>query len=195
MTVTKNQWRERILAERRALDTTVRAAEAAALAVAARTLAASGTVCAYVPVGTEPGSTDLLVTLRDAGLRVLLPIARDPGPLHWAVFESLDALVPAAFGLREPATPHLPPEAVSDASVVLVPALAVDRGGVRLGRGAGFYDRTLGLADAGARLVAVVRDRELVDVLPEDPHDVRMGWALTPIGGLQPLGRPPGPGE
>lgn len=195
MAATKNQWRERVLAERHALDVTVRAAEAEALADAARTLAASGTVCAYVPVGTEPGSTDLLVTLRDAGLRVLLPIARDPGPLHWAEFESLDALVPAAFGLREPATPHLPPEAVSDASVVLVPALAVDRGGVRLGRGAGFYDRTLGLADAGARLVAVVRDRELVDVLPEDPHDVRMGWALTPLGGLRQLGRPPGAGE
>ena len=46
---------------------------------------------------------------------------------------------------------------------MLVPALAVDRRGVRLGRGAGFYDRSLPLAAPAARLVAVVRDDELVD--------------------------------
>ncbi|MFC4603341.1 5-formyltetrahydrofolate cyclo-ligase [Rhodococcus kronopolitis] len=187
---TKNEWRERILAERRAVDAVVRAAEALAVTETALALAGSGTVCAFVPVGTEPGSTELLVSLRAAGVRVLLPVAREPGPLHWATFESLETLVPARFGLREPAPPHLPPRAVADAAVVLVPALAVDRRGVRLGRGAGFYDRTLSLAGPNAKLVAVVRDTELVDVLPEDPHDVRMGWALTPGGGLQQLGRP-----
>ncbi|WP_307846232.1 5-formyltetrahydrofolate cyclo-ligase, partial [Rhodococcus sp. CX] len=67
------------------------------------------------------------------------------------------------------------------------PALAVDRRGVRLGRGAGFYDRTLHLADPSARLIAVVRDEELVDELPEDPHDIRMTHALTPSGGLTAL--------
>ncbi len=75
-----------------------------------------------------------------------------------------------------------------DASVILVPALAVDRAGVRLGRGAGFYDRSLPLADAAARLIAVVRDDELVDRLPAEPHDVRMTHALTPRGGLVTLG-------
>jgi 5-formyltetrahydrofolate cyclo-ligase len=59
---------------------------------------------------------------------------------------------------------------------------------VRLGRGAGFYDRSLGLAASDARLITVVRDEELVSELPEDPHDVRMGWALTPGSGLVPLG-------
>ncbi len=67
---------------------------------------------------------------------------------------------------------------------MLVPALAVDRGGVRLGRGAGFYDRTLPLADPDALLVAVVRDEEIVDHLPAEPHDVRMTHALTPAAGL-----------
>jgi 5-formyltetrahydrofolate cyclo-ligase len=55
---------------------------------------------------------------------------------------------------------------------------------VRLGRGAGFYDRTLGLANRAARLIAVVRDDELVERLPAEPHDVRMTHALTPGHGL-----------
>jgi 5-formyltetrahydrofolate cyclo-ligase len=59
---------------------------------------------------------------------------------------------------------------------------------VRLGRGAGFYDRSLPLAAPTALLVAVVRDDELVDRLPAEPHDVRMTHALTPHGGVVALG-------
>ena len=77
-----------------------------------------------------------------------------------------------------------PPRRWPTRSSVFVPALAVDRAGVRLGRGAGFYDRSLPLADPAARLVAVVRDDELVDELPAEPHDVRMTHALTPGRGL-----------
>jgi 5-formyltetrahydrofolate cyclo-ligase len=69
-----------------------------------------------------------------------------------------------------------------------VPALAVDRAGVRLGRGAGFYDRTLPLASPAALLVAVVRDDEIVDRLPTEPHDVPVTHALTPNGGMVALG-------
>ena len=64
--------------------------------------------------------------------------------------------------------------------MILVPALAVDRSGVRLGRGGGYYDRSLPLRAPGARLIAVVRDDELVAELPGEPHDVRMTHALTP---------------
>ena len=74
------------------------------------------------------------------------------------------------------------------ALVVLVPALAVDRRGVRLGRGAGFYDRSLTLARPDTPLIAVVRDDELLDRLPAEPHDVRMTHALTPQKGLVDLG-------
>jgi 5-formyltetrahydrofolate cyclo-ligase len=86
--------------------------------------------------------------------------------------------------LREPAPPWLDVGAIAAAAVVLVPALAVDLDGVRLGRGAGFYDRSLGWADPTARLVAVVRDDELVEWLPGEEHDVPMTHALTPGRGL-----------
>ena len=67
---------------------------------------------------------------------------------------------------------------------MLVPALGVDRRGMRLGRGAGYYDRSLLFAAPDAVLLAVVRDEELVECLPGQPHDVRMSGALTPARGV-----------
>ncbi|MBS1691086.1 MAG: 5-formyltetrahydrofolate cyclo-ligase [Actinobacteria bacterium] len=194
----KTALRSAILAARRAVPQRSRDIEAAALRKHASMLARSGqTVCAYVPVGTEPGSLTLVDALLESGARVLLPIARHdetgrPQPLSWADYRP-GSLVTAPFGLREPTPPWLPPGALAAAALVLVPALAVDRRGTRLGRGAGFYDRTLGLADPAAALVTVVRDDELVDHLPAEPHDVPMTHALTPTAGLLPLtGERPG---
>ena len=146
------------------------------------------TVCAYVPIRDEPGSIALLDALLGLTGRVLLPVAHNdadgvPQPMQWGEYRQ-GQLVAARWGLREPAEPFLPAEAVAEATVVFVPALAVDRSGVRLGRGAGFYDRSLSFVEPAARLVAVVRDDELVDEVPAEPHDVRMTHALTPGRGL-----------
>ncbi|MEV0297255.1 5-formyltetrahydrofolate cyclo-ligase [Nocardia sp. NPDC050710] len=184
----KHAWRSEILAQREGVTAGAHAAEAAALAETVGELEVSEWVCAYVPVRGEPGSTALLDALCDAGARVLLPITGPPGPLEWAEYTGENDLRPARWGLLEPNGPVLPTETIARAGLILIPALAVDRRGVRLGRGAGHYDRTLGAARTDARLVAVVRDDELVDQLPEEPHDLRMGWVLTPRGGLQRLG-------
>jgi 5-formyltetrahydrofolate cyclo-ligase len=190
---TKTELRAEILLARRTLAPQLHDAEAHALCGHLPALIGGGeTVCAYVPVGSEPGSAGLIDSLLRRQVRVLLPVARHdaaglPVPLQWGEYHP-GGLVQARFGLREPAEPWLPADAIAAATVVLVPALAVDRAGVRLGRGAGFYDRTLPLAAPTARLVAVVRDDELVDRLPAEPHDVRMTHALTPNGGLVVLG-------
>jgi len=167
----------------------VRAQQAAALTGHIDALAVDGgTVCAYVPVGVEPGSRDMLDVLARRADRVLLPVARttdagDAVALQWGEYRPGE-LVAARFGLLEPAGPWLAATAVAEASVVLVPALAVDRTGARLGRGLGFYDRTLALRAASTRLIAVVRDEELLDDVPHEPHDVPMTHALTPGQGL-----------
>ncbi|PTR30497.1 5-formyltetrahydrofolate cyclo-ligase [Rhodococcus sp. OK519] len=189
--LSKPEWRARILRERRTLSAETRAAEARSLAsasvsfvTASAPTGAATTVCAYVPVGSEPGSIEMLEALRAAGARVLVPVTGEPGPLAWAEFTGDFDLARAGHGLREPTGPVLPTGEIAAASVIFVPALAVDEHGVRLGRGAGYYDRTLGSADPGAALVAVVRDSELVPALPGDPHDVPMQYALTPGRGL-----------
>jgi 5-formyltetrahydrofolate cyclo-ligase len=117
---------------------------------------------------------------------VLLPvIAPVAGPLDWAEYAGPETLTPGRLrGILEPSGVRLGVTAVEGADLVLLPALAVDHGGVRLGRGAGHYDRSLVFASPGTELVAVVRDSEFVDQLPVQPHDVPMTGALTPGQGL-----------
>ena len=189
----KARLRSELLEARRAVPESVRRAESGQLA--GHLVDAVGeavTVCAYAPMGTEPGSAQILDTLSRLCPTVLLPVARagpDGGhlPLQWGRYVP-GQLTRGRFGAHEPAAPWLPASAVSTAQVVLVPALAVDRRGVRLGRGGGFYDRSLMLCGPGARLVAVVRDSEVLDEVPGEAHDVPMTHALTPGAGLLALG-------
>lgn len=183
----KREWRSRLLAARRLVPSAQRASEATALAALVRDLPGDP-VCCYLPVGTEPGSLDLVTALAAQDREVLLPVVVGPAPLDWARYEGPDSLAPGPYGLREPAGRRLGADAIGGASLVLVPALAVDRAGHRLGKGGGHYDRSLPLARADVPLVAVVRDDELVRELPTEPHDVLMTAALTPIGGYQRLG-------
>ncbi|MGE2816581.1 5-formyltetrahydrofolate cyclo-ligase [Mycobacterium heidelbergense] len=181
--------RQQLLAARGRVADEVRVAEARLLTQRLELVVSDGsTVCAYVPVDTEPGSIDMLDTMLRRGVRVLLPIARTtadgtPMRLRWAEYRP-GALVSGRWGLLEPPEPWLPESALAEAALVIVPALAADRRGARLGRGRGFYDRSLDGRNPQARLIAMVRDTEFVDELPAEPHDVPMTHVLTPGGGL-----------
>ncbi|MEV7600388.1 5-formyltetrahydrofolate cyclo-ligase [Kitasatospora sp. NPDC089797] len=184
----KSELRTRLLTERRALTAEGRAAAADALAGHAWELAAAGsTVAAYVSVGAEPGTRPLLDALREDGVRVLLPVLLPDNDLDWAEYTGPDALAPAGRGLLEPVGPRLGPEAVTGASVVLLPGLAVDRAGLRLGRGGGSYDRVLErLARAGARpvLAVLLYGHEVLDRVPAESHDRPVDVVVTPAGVL-----------
>ncbi len=183
----KSALRERSLAHRRARPEAARATAAAAVAGALlRGLAGVRAFAAYVPEQTEPGYGRLPAVFTQLGARVLLPVVPPAGSeLAWAV--DTGRLAPGRFGLLEPVGPRLGPTAIGTADVVVVPALAVSRDGVRLGRGGGYYDRALRHARAGALVVAVVFDDELVDEVPWEPHDHRVNAVVTPSGGWQAL--------
>src|SRR3954471_723491 len=152
-----------------------------------RGLAGTRTLAAFVPDETEPGFGRLPAAYTQLGARVLLPVTPDHGDeLAWAV--DTGRLAPGRDGLLEPVGPRLGPTAIGTAEVVVVPALAVDRGGIRLGRGGGYYDRALVHARADAVLVAVLFDDELADELPAEEHDRRVTAVVTPSGGWQHLG-------
>jgi 5-formyltetrahydrofolate cyclo-ligase len=190
----KARWRQRIRAARRARGPELRARDAALLTTAALRLAeqADGPVCAYLPVGVEPWSADGIEALRAAGHEVLLPVVAGRGaPLDWARFTGPDGLAAASFGLREPAGPRLGPSAAATARLMLLPGLAVDLRGVRLGQGGGYYDRTLPLVGDDVVRVVVLGDDELVDELPAAPYDRRVPAVLRPRSGVTTL-RPTG---
>ncbi|MFD7290078.1 5-formyltetrahydrofolate cyclo-ligase [Streptomyces sp. NPDC059863] len=148
-------------------------------------LARARTVAAYVSVGREPGTRALLDALRARGVRVLLPVLLADNDLDWAEYEGGDRLAPAGRGLLEPDGTRLGVDAVLDAEVVLLPGLAVDGRGMRLGRGGGSYDRVLGrLARAGAEpaLTVLLYGNEVVARVPEEPHDHPVRAVVTPGG-------------
>ncbi|MEV7726884.1 5-formyltetrahydrofolate cyclo-ligase [Streptomyces sp. NPDC087917] len=184
--------RSELRSARRALSPEARRAAARALAdsaLALPELTGAHTVAAYVSVGAEPGTRELLDALRAAGKRVLLPLLLPDNDLDWALYEGPESLAETAHAgkmrLLEPCGPPLGPEAVTGADAVLLPGLAVDRRGMRLGRGGGSYDRVLArLERAGAHpaLVVLLYDEEVVARVPEEPHDHPVRAVATPSG-------------
>ncbi|GAA2502731.1 5-formyltetrahydrofolate cyclo-ligase [Streptomyces thermolineatus] len=146
--------------------------------------AGTTTVAAYVSVGREPDTREVIDVLRERGTRVLLPVLLPDNDLDWAEYEGGGhTLAEAGRGLLEPIGPRLGPEAVLAADAVLLPGLAVDRRGVRLGRGGGSYDRVLDrLERAGTdpALVVVLYDGEVLESVPAEEHDRAVHAAVTP---------------
>jgi 5-formyltetrahydrofolate cyclo-ligase len=179
--------RRRLLAARRERpsDRRTTAAEAVSAALV-QGLTGAGPVAAHVPDELEPGFGRLPTDLGRLGVPVLLPVVPPEGhDLSWAVDSG--RMTPGRFGLLEPLGPRLDGTALATVAVIVVPALAVARDGVRLGRGGGYYDRALRRARPDAVLVAVVFDDELLDDLPAEPHDRRVHAVVTPSAGWQAL--------
>ncbi|MFF8592579.1 5-formyltetrahydrofolate cyclo-ligase [Streptomyces sp. NPDC015220] len=152
-------------------------------------LARARTVAAYVSVGAEPGTLVLLDALRERGVRVLLPALLPDNDLDWGAYTGEGSLARVQHGGRmalfEPAGRRLGPDAVTAADAVLLPGLAVDARGLRLGRGGGSYDRVLARlerADAHPALVVLLYDSEVVAHVPEEPHDRPVQAVVTPSG-------------
>jgi 5-formyltetrahydrofolate cyclo-ligase len=184
---TKSALRERHLARRVGRPLAEREAAAAAVVqTLLRGLSGVRAFAAYVPEESEPGYGRIPAAFTQLGSRVLLPVVPPSGSeLAWAV--DTGRLTPGRYGLLEPMGPRLGATAIGTADVVVLPALGVDRAGVRLGRGGGYYDRALLHVRPDAALVAVVFDDEFVDELPAEPHDRRVTAVVTPSGGWQAL--------
>ena len=179
--------RRRLLAARRALGPAELAAAGRSIRDAVLELPETqmaGTVAAYWSIGTEPDTHGLLFGLWKRGSYVLLPVLLPDGDLDWASYEGPDSLRPGARGLVEPTEPVRGVAAVCSADLVLVPALAVDHSGLRLGRGGGSYDRALARVGAQVPTVALLYDAELVPAVPAGPHDQRVGMVAQPASGV-----------
>lgn len=148
---------------------------------------AEGITCAsvYVSRPHEPGTLPLLEALAARGIEVLVPRLGDGLQRGWAVYTSTDDLVERSPGRPpEPSGDFLAQDRIADAQLIVVPALAVDTNGTRLGQGAGWYDRALKDATADVPIIALVFDDEFYDAdereLPRQHHDVSVDVVVTP---------------
>ncbi|MCK9794761.1 5-formyltetrahydrofolate cyclo-ligase [Isoptericola sp. 4D.3] len=186
----KEELRRAIRAHRAERSPRLRDAAARALADVLATVPAvreAQVVATYVSRPTEPGTHVLLQQLSDRGARVLLPVLGAGLARDWAEYAGPDDLLERAPGRPpEPGGPALGVDAITQADVVVAPALAVDDRGVRLGQGGGWYDRSLKMRRPGVPVVALVFPEELYDSathpLPAEDHDVSVHAVVTPEG-------------
>ena len=175
VTAAKTSLRRQVLARRSRYTDTERAQAAAALAAAfaaefgprVRGTEPLRVVALYLSFATEPGTGPIIEWLAGQRVRALAPTLLPDADLGW---------------MDVPDGPPLGLDAITDAEVILVPALAADLGGHRLGRGGGSYDRALTRVRSGQTVLAVVHDDEVLDVVPFEPHDRIVDGVLTPSG-------------
>jgi 5-formyltetrahydrofolate cyclo-ligase len=187
----KAELRAQVLARRSALPADQRAAAGTLIrdaVLAEPQVQMAGTIAAYYSIGAEPGTHGLVFALYKRGSYVLLPVLRPDGDLDWASYEGPDSMVPGPRGLLEPGEPPRGVDAVARADAVLVPALAVDGAGRRLGRGGGSYDRALARVGPLVPLIALVYDAELVEHVPTEGHDIPVRAAVSPRAGITVVG-------
>lgn len=141
-------------------------------------LAADQVLC-YVSFGTEPGTYDFLNMCFHLGKAVAVPQCEANGVMRFVRIDDLSTLCPAPpYGIPEPAGGEQ--AAASERTLCVVPGLAFDRKGYRLGYGGGYYDRFL--RSFPGRSLGLCFAECLTDVLPHTAHDMAVGAVLTPEG-------------
>lgn len=146
--------------------------------------AAGATVSAFLAIGEELDTGPLMRRLWSEGHAVGLPVMLGKGrPLVFRRWREGEPLAETMWGIREPlpAAPEMLPD------IVLVPLLAFDRLGYRLGYGGGFYDRTLALLRAvkPVTTIGLAYDELEVDAVPHCDYDERLDWVSTPAGPIR----------
>jgi 5-formyltetrahydrofolate cyclo-ligase len=144
-------------------------------------------VAGYLPIGDEIDVSLLLRRLRGRGHEISLPAVVESGaPLIFRRWEEGDPLADGPFGTRQP--PESAPAVLPD--VVILPLVAFDRRGYRLGYGGGFYDRTLAALRQRRKVVAVgvAYAAQEVPAVPSDRHDQALDWIVTDREAFEPGG-------
>lgn len=135
-------------------------------------------LAAYLPIRSECDARPIIERAQAQAIVVALPAVTDPVTMVFRRYAPGAPLVAGGLGTRAPRAdqPELDPE------LVIVPLVAFDRSGLRLGHGRGFYDRAVAKLRArgvGPKLVGVAFAVQEVDAIPGEPHDARLDWIVT----------------
>lgn len=141
----------------------------------------SQSIAGYLSLPEEPGTREFLAWACEQGIRVLLPISRSDGLLDWAPYDGREESVDD-FGMPRPTSELVGPIAINSVDLIVVPAASVDRTGMRMGWGRGYFDKTLGSMEQRPPVYAVIFDDEFVESVPSELHDQRVDGVVTPSG-------------
>lgn len=143
-------------------------------------------VSGFLPIGSELNVLPTLEAARAAGCAICLPCVVAPAqPLVFRLWTPGDPLIEEAFGTRAPAESA----AAVDPDILIVPLLAFDRAGYRLGYGGGFYDRSLEALRRTKSVTAVgmAFAGQQVELVPRGVYDQPLDWIVTETGAFRPV--------
>ena len=135
-------------------------------------------VAGYFPIGTELDPRPLMTEFQARGSRLCLPVMSGPeDALNFHQWKMGESLIQGSFGVHEPD----PTQNLLTPNLILVPLLAADKQGGRLGYGKGYYDRTISRlrAEGAVICVGLAFEEQIVDQVPVDPHDQALDWVVT----------------
>ena len=138
----------------------------------------AGVVLGYHATQAELDPAAALASLRTSGSTIVMPRIVGAGVLTLHVVEPLEGLEHGPHGIRQPSV-SAPEIAATDVALAIVPGVAFDAAGVRVGYGGGYYDRLLAAMPDALR-VGVAFDEQLVGSIPHEPHDCHMHMIVTP---------------
>jgi 5-formyltetrahydrofolate cyclo-ligase len=176
----KTELRREMIARRDALPADVRSAVAEAIAARPSPVAAApgAIVSGFMPMKGEINPLPLMKKFSGRGARLALPVIAGRGrPLVMRAWNFGEPLVSGVWGIREP-----PPQAAEvEPDIVLVPLVAFDRAGRRLGYGGGYYDLTITRLRARKPIVAmgIAYAVQEIAAVPAAPHDAALDLVLT----------------
>ena len=146
-------------------------------------------VMAYAVLPFEIDPLPAVIELRRRGVKVAYPRIESPGVLGVHVVDDEADLVPGPFGLTEPdaATPRTEPHLID---AVIVPAVAYDERGMRLGYGGGYYDRLLPLLRPDCLRIGFAFDEQVLAEIPAEEHDMAVDLVVTQTRVIRPESPP-----
>ncbi|MBR5559232.1 MAG: 5-formyltetrahydrofolate cyclo-ligase [Oscillospiraceae bacterium] len=138
--------------------------------------AKADTLFAYISVGREVDTASIIAAAHQLNKQVAVPRCGEKGSMSFYIIDGLDDLTDGKYGIPEPAD-HCLPAAATSHSLCLVPALAFDQNGFRIGYGGGYYDRFL--AEFPGKSLGLVRSAFLLERIPAERHDLPVDGVVT----------------
>ncbi|MDX9872526.1 MAG: 5-formyltetrahydrofolate cyclo-ligase [Clostridia bacterium] len=178
----KSSLRQKIIMERFSL--TPQEVEAKSRVIADRILDLpqyneAGTLLIYLPFKNEVDTVPLIKMSRQNNKRILVPVCRPHYTLLLSEFHDFNELTSNPYGISEPAPEFIRPIPPEEVDLAIIPGVAYDKAGYRLGYGAGYFDRFVSLLRPDCLKVAFIYDLQLLDALPSEAHDLQVDLILT----------------
>ncbi|MCD8180738.1 MAG: 5-formyltetrahydrofolate cyclo-ligase [Firmicutes bacterium] len=173
----KDELRAEMRAKRRALTADeVRARSEKIKGNALKCIGGAREVCVFLSAFKEPDTAGIIQSLLTDDARVIVPVTdTDTNTITPSYLDDLSGLKKGAYGIYEPS--RVNPARISGIDAVLVPGLAFDRRGGRMGFGRGYYDRFL--SECRSIKIGLCYDFQLLDKIPTESHDVPMDYIIT----------------